>query len=465
MSMSVDGLVSGMDTTALINQLIQAEAGPQTALKTKLSASQTSASAYRTVNTTFAAVRAAAENLLKADNWSATKATSSATSVAISTTSTAASGSLSFTVEKTARAHSVLNRNAGTWTSASSAYGASSITVQDKDGTAKTPAIAITDTNSDGTLSLSEAASAINADTKHGLTAAVVQLSSTEFALQVTSKTTGAASEFKLSGSGTYTVPTQGRDAELKVGESLEAYTVTSPTNTFTGLMPGATITVSKAETASPVTLTVAANPDAVASNVQTLVDAVNSALSTVKTYTSNAKGSTAALKGDYDVSQLSGQLLDAVAFAIGNDGSPAKVGFSLTRDGKITFDRAKFVTALTDTPELAQRMVGGVAAGTGTDGVVGTVDDVVPSGIAGRLLAVAKGASDSTTGSLLKLAEGQDSMAEDIKDRIAAWDLRLASRKELLTRQFSAMETALSSLKNQSSWLAGQINSLPSYS
>jgi flagellar hook-associated protein 2 len=34
-----------------------------------------------------------------------------------------------------------------------------------------------------------------------------------------------------------------------------------------------------------------------------------------------------------------------------------------------------------------------------------------------------------------------------------------------MLTRQFSAMETALSSLKNQSTWLAGQINSLPSYS
>ena len=39
------------------------------------------------------------------------------------------------------------------------------------------------------------------------------------------------------------------------------------------------------------------------------------------------------------------------------------------------------------------------------------------------------------------------------------------AKRKETLTRQFTAMETALSSLKNQSTWLAGQINSLPSSS
>ena len=79
------------------------------------------------------------------------------------------------------------------------------------------------------------------------------------------------------------------------------------------------------------------------------------------------------------------------------------------------------------------------------------------------RLLDVAKSASDSATGSLVKLAEGQESTLKDIQDRIEAWDLRLAKRKETLTRQFTAMETALSSLRNQSTWLAGQINSLPS--
>jgi flagellar hook-associated protein 2 len=467
MSMSVDGLVSGMDTTALIAQLLQAEAGPQAALKTKLSTTQTTASAYRTVNTTLAAVRAAAETLTKAENWTAVKATSSATSVAVSATSSAPTGSLTFTVEKTARAHSVLAKNTGNWTSASSAYGASSITVQDKNGVAKTPTISITDTNADGTLSLSEAAAAINADTKHGLSAAVVKLSDTEYALQVTSKTTGAASEFKLQGAGTSTTPMQGRDAVVKVGEGTDAYTATSATNTFSDLMPGATITVSAVETTTPVTLTVVADPAAVATKVQTLVDAVNSALSTIKTYTNNAKGSTAALKGDYSVTQLSGRVLDAVAFAVGSDGSPAKVGFSLTRDGKITFDKAKFTTALTDDPALAQRMVGGTTAGNaGVDGIAGNTDDVAPvTGIAGRLFEVTKAASDAATGTLLKLAESQDSMGVDIQERIDAWDFRLAKRKEMLTRQFSAMETALSSLKNQSTWLAGQINSLPTSS
>jgi flagellar hook-associated protein 2 len=213
------------------------------------------------------------------------------------------------------------------------------------------------------------------------------------------------------------------------------------------------------------VTVTVAEDRDAVAAKVQSLVDAVNSALSTVKTYTNNSKGSTAALKGDYSVSSLVGELLDAVSFAVGSDGSPAKVGFELTKDGKITFDKAKFLAALEDDPALARRMVGGTAAGPGADGVAGTADDVAASGIAGRLLAVANRASDSATGSLVKLAEGQDTLIEDIQEKIDAWDLRLAKRKETLTRQFTAMETALSSLKNQSTWLAGQINGLPKWS
>jgi flagellar hook-associated protein 2 len=209
----------------------------------------------------------------------------------------------------------------------------------------------------------------------------------------------------------------------------------------------------------------VSSDPNAVAGTVQKLVDAVNAALTTVKTYTNNSKGSTAALKGDYSVNQMAGQLLDAVSFAIGADGSPAKVGFELTKDGKIAFDKNVFVNALNGDPALAQRMVAGTAAGAGPDGVAGNTDDVTASGIAGRLLQVTTRATNSTSGTLVKMAEGQDTLAEDITEKIEAWDLRLAKRKEALTRQFTAMETALSALKNQSTWLAGQINSLPSWS
>jgi flagellar hook-associated protein 2 len=458
MSMSVDGLVSGMDTTSLISQLMQAEAGPQTALKTKLGTTQTNASAYRTVNTTFLAVTAAAEAALKPDLWATTKATSSVPASASATASAGAlTGSLTFTVEKLASSHAVANRNTGTWTASTAAYGASSIQVFDKSGVSK-GTIPI-----GGTQSVADAAAAINASSL-GLSAAVVQISSGEVGLQVTSKTTGADSQFTFTGAGTFSVNTQAQDAQLKIGTTTP-YTVSSATNTFSSVLPGTAVTVSKADSSTPVTVSVVSDPDTVAAKVQSLVDALNATLTTVKTYTSNATGSTAPLRGDYSVTSLAGKLLDAVSGAVGKDGSPAKVGFQLSRDGKITFDKAKFVAALKDTPDLAQRMVAGSAA-SNADGIVGNADDVAPvTGLASRLLAVSKSASDATTGTLVALANGQDSMAKDITDRIAAWDLRLAKRKETLTRQFTAMETALSSLKNQSNWLAGQISSLPTSS
>jgi flagellar hook-associated protein 2 len=214
------------------------------------------------------------------------------------------------------------------------------------------------------------------------------------------------------------------------------------------------------------VTVSVVSDPDSVATKVSALVDAVNAALTTTKSYTSNAPGSTAALKGDYSVTSLAGRLLDAVSRAVGDDGSPAKLGIELTRDGKVTFDKAKFLTALKADQTVAQRMIAGAPADNGPNGVVGGGDDVAAvTGLAGRLLSVAKAASDTTTGTLVAMANGQDSQAKDIQTRIEAWDLRLAKRKETLTRQFTAMETALSSLRNQSTWLAGQINSLPSSS
>jgi flagellar hook-associated protein 2 len=466
MSMSVDGLVSGMDTTSLITQLIQAEAGPQTALKTKLSTTQSTASAFRTVNTTFLAVTAAAEALTTASLTAGRKATSSSGTVTASAEATAVPGaSISFTVTALASTKSVLSTSQ--WTSPTA------------DVSTQEPAWPIEILNADGTsrgsvsiaagATLTDAVAAINA-ANLGVKASTVSIGSGKYRMQLTSATPGAAGEFVVKSAsetpataGSKFVQTSaGQDATIDLGGGV---TATSSTNTFADLLSGVSVTVSKVDPAA-VTLTVANDTGSVTSKVQALVDAVNSALSTVKTYTSNASGSTAALRGDFSVTSLAGKLLDAVSSAVGSDGSPVQVGLQLSKDGKVTFDSAKFSAALQADPALAQRMVGGTVASDGADGVAGTPDDVAAvTGIAGRLLAVSKSASDATTGTLVALANGQDSLAKDITERIASWDLRLAKRKEMLTRQFTAMETALSSLKNQSTWLAGQINSLSSSS
>src|SRR3954453_3872923 len=113
------GLTSGIDYSTMITQLMQIEAQPQTLLKSKLSDVQAKATALRSVNTSFAGLGSAAQNLLKAAAWNPAKATSSNSTVSASATGGALAGSLTFTVSSLAKAHSVASTK--TWTSASDA--------------------------------------------------------------------------------------------------------------------------------------------------------------------------------------------------------------------------------------------------------------------------------------------------------------------------------------------------------
>jgi flagellar hook-associated protein 2 len=198
-------------------------------------------------------------------------------------------------------------------------------------------------------------------------------------------------------------------------------------------------------------TVTVTSDPAAVATAVQSLVTAANNVLSTIGEYSNNTPGSTAVLRGDSSLRGLAGQVIDAVTYAVGGSGSAAGAGIQLSKDGKrIEFSADTFTTKLKADPALAQNLVNG----SGT----------VP-GVAQRLLKVAKDASDSTTGTLATLANGKDREVTDLQKRIDDWDLRLDLRQQTLTRQFTAMESALGTLQNQSSWLSSQLSALPSWS
>ena len=84
----------------------------------------------------------------------------------------------------------------------------------------------------------------------------------------------------------------------------------------------------------------------------------------------------------------------------------PATVGFELSKDGKtVVFTKAKFLDALQNDPALAQRMVSGRDAGTDSSGNARHRRH----GSRRTLLDVAKSATDSATGSLVKLAEGKE--------------------------------------------------------
>lgn len=436
---SVSGLVSGLDTASIISQLMQIESQSQTRIKSQLAIAQTNLKSLQDLNSKLAALATSAGNLAKTTSWNPVTVTSSSTLVTATASSSAVIGPLQVTVGQTALAHQLSFTNTALLTDTVTT-GSTVVHLDYLDGTSKD-----IDT---GDRTLQGLVNALNTSGT-GVRASTVRLDNGTYRLQVTSATTGAASDFTLTnldGSailGGATV-TAGRDAAITIG----ADTLHSTTNTFANVANGLTITLAPSVAAGTVVdLNVQQDTAGMAASVKGIVDSINDALGKIDSltaYDSTTKTS-GPLAGDSSVQALRNALLNTVYPTDGT--SLADVGIQLDRYGKLTFDETKFKDAYAADP-----------AGVAAKFTSGTV-----AGFAARVQQAATNASDPFTGTVTSSINGRNTEISRMQDSIAEWDTRLALRQESLQRQFTALETALSQMNSQSSWLAGQLSSLPS--
>lgn len=454
-SMGIDGMISGLNTTDLINQLMQAEAIPQTLLKTKQTNTTTLVTALQALNTKVSSLADAATTATKPTSWQAYKATASASSVTATTTATALPSELSFRVDALASNQVSLLEVADP--TAVFPGSPPTFTIKQKDGTATTL------TPASGKIE--DVVKAINDSSTAGVKAVAVKVDGA-YRLQLSGTGTGANEAFDVYAVAAADITDAtpkvalgnlktASDAQVTLWPQNDALkkTVSSTSNTFSNVLDGVSFTVSalpKADDA-PVTLTVARDDAAVKKLASGLVGALGVVFAEIGSRTStttktDADGRTVVsgglFSGDSAVRALNQQLQTAASYPV--DGtSPSEVGIVIGRDGTFTFDDAKFTAALAADPAKVQKVV---------------------SGLAERVADVAKKTSDKTDGSLTRKVEGQQGVVKDLGDQIASWDLRLASRRAGLQKTYSALEVSLSGLKSQSSWLASQLASLPSY-
>lgn len=452
-SVGIDGLVSGLNTTDLINQLMSVEAGPQTLLKAKQSQTQSLISALQGLNAKVASLATAATNASTPTSWGALKATSSATSVNATATTAATATQISFTVDKLAQRQVSLT---GVFADVSGLTGgASALTITTAAGSTQIDTSQIT--------TAAGLASAITASSA-GVSAVAVAVSG-GYRLQLSAKQTGQANSFQLYAgtsadvaAGTATssplvTTSAAQDAQLTLWPGTSAaQTTTSSSNTFTNVLTGVSITASAVET-SPVTLTLAPDNDALAGLASTLVDQLNSVFgqitaSTASTTSTDSTTNTTVVKPgvlgmESSVSSLQQQLLSAASMPV-NGLSPSGFGISADQYGTYKFDRAAFDSAMASDPQKVQAVISGLAA---------------------RVATVATNASDSHTGSLTQEVTSQQGVVKDLGDQIADWDTRLELRRETLQATYSQLEVTLSNLKSQSTWLSGQLAGLSSSS
>jgi flagellar hook-associated protein 2 len=441
----IDGLVSGMDTTTIINQLIEASRAPVNRLTSRQSQATSAASALSTLRTLVTSVRTAADALDGALDWRAAAATSSDTAIATATaSSTATAGSLTFTVDRLAAAHTLITDGAAR---ASDEAWATGDIVIEADGEQHT--IAVTPNDSSGVLDLDSVVRAIN-DAGVGVRAQAVQVAPGAFRLQLVAEETGADSEFTVvSGlDAGLDVVQQGQDARIVfAGGTVDAV---SFTNTFDDLLPGLDVTVRKVS-ADAVTVQVKRDPEALATKVQALVTAVNNALANVKSATAYDPTTKRAsvLTGDASARRVSQELLRGLMDGVSASplGSPGLAGVTLKKDGTISFDRAKFLAAYEDDPAAVEALF--------------TNDDDGSPGVAQRLLAAADAAIVTGTGYLRTAEQSRRDRATELGKQITTIEERLDREALALRKRFSGMEAALGTLQSQGTWLAGQISSM----
>lgn len=462
---SISGLISNINTSALVQQMMQINQIPQQLLINQQTAAKTALKAYQNINSRFQALQTAARALSDPGMMNATTATSSEATVVAATTTGAQAGSMTFQVKNPAQAATSIST--ARWGATTDALGLTTpIAIYDTNGN-QVGSVAVTGqggnppTLGDAVTALNSATYQANGQTYH-LSAATVQVAPGQYALQVSAGTSGKDANFTLGAAGQFSQVTAGVDATLQVGSGAGAYTVTSSTNTFTGLMPGVNVSVSQATPLNQnVTVTVGTDVDGLTKKMQALVDATNAAYNEIRTDTDTSGAATtsggsstvtAPLPNDFPMQDLAQKLLhtigDVITTASGSNGTAAELGISTDRDGTITFDQNAFKVALQTDPARVTALVQGTAGSTGNPG------------LAMKLATSAAAATDPAIGSITTMITSENSQISDLGDSIDAWNLRLADMQANLTNQFNAMETLLGQLQSQQQWMTAMFAS-----
>lgn len=450
--LAIDGLVSGLDTTALINSLMRLEAIPQNLLKKRVDSSQDMISALQGLNTKIASLAALAKTTAAPGSLDLYQATSSSPTVTASVSSGAQSGSLDLVVGQLSQSQVSVSAAMTVW-----ADDPPILTIKGSDG-AQTEVTA-------ASTSLDDVVSAINASAS-GVKAVKVSAGGGEYRLQFSAEETGAVGSFEVfrgtsaavtGGTATNLLTEPGAaairvatDAELTLWAGTAAErTITSSTNTFEDLLPGVAVTVSAVST-DPVTLTVGRDTKAVSKVAEDFVGALNGVfalISTKSTVTNSADAagnpvvSAGIFTSDSTVRGVGQRILAAASMPV--DGrSPSEIGISITKTGALEFDAEKFAAAFAEDPARVT---------------------AVMTELATRVEAAATRASEKYDGELSLKITGQESLVKSMNTQVEEWNGRLEARRATLERTYSALEVQLSSLNSQMAWLSSQIGSLPS--
>jgi flagellar hook-associated protein 2 len=484
------GTGSGLDLNTLLSNLMTSEKTPLVALQKTEASYQAKISSFGSVQSALSALQLAASSMVPTLSSTAStkfgipQATVADSTVAYATADpAAAASSYSLDVTSLAKAQRLVTPTYGAGSSASTVIGTGTLTIDF--GTLSTTTLAndtytpdaarsktITIDSTNNTLGgLRDAINASGAD----VTASIV-LGTAGAQMVLTGKQTGLSSIMKMTttgwtppplpatpaqvsglsydprgvttGSGTVSETAVGGQVAANAAYKINGIDGSGTSNTVTGMIENVTLNLTKV-TSSPTTITVSKDTTtSLTSSLTSFVKAYNDATTTMATLGAYnlATKVAGALQGNSTLRNAQSQVRNQFFNITLGGSSPyqrlSNIGVSLNQDGTLSLDTNKLKSAInTDFTSVA-----GLVAAVGT-GFKTTTTSLI-----------------STTGSIPSAVSSINNLVTDNRLSQTKMSTRLTAIEARYRAQFTALDTAVASMKTTSTYLTQQLANLPGF-
>jgi len=469
MSISVGGLMSGLDTNGIIDQMLAVQQQPILSLQKKEAEYQVQLSTYGSFKSVLNSLKTSLNALDSADDLTRFTARSGDTSLfTVSADETAAAGNYDITVSQMADVHK-LTSTAFTETEA---VGEGTIHLSLGAADAVDIAVSATDT-------IQDVADAIN-DADAGIKAAVI-FDGTDYYLTLTGEETGADQVINLTvteegtdpadpvntdttglsqlvydeGGTTHMTNTQSAaDAIITVDGVAD---IQRSTNVIDDVIEGVTLTLESAPGApdNASTLSITRNTGTASQAIQSFVTKFNSVLDFIATQQNYnaATGEAGLLMGDATTNTIRNNLKSLATGSISNGGAIdnlTDLGISFNEDGRLELDSDQLNEALNNNFEDVIQFF--------------SQDDEDAPGFAVKALDFLDTVLEDSTGTLAARTKGIQTTIGNLQDQVETMEMRNTAWEERTRAQFNSLELLLAQYQSTGDYLTQQITGLQNF-
>lgn len=442
MVIQLTGLGS-FDSSGVVTQLVAIAHQPIDALNTRQTQLNSAVSTLGTFSSRLATLKANTNTLLDTTSYSSITASSTDTSVAVSSTGAAQVGSYSVQVTGLASAQKL---RSDTQTDSATALGMTgTLSIQVGTGTSVPIDVAATDTLADIATKLSSSGARISAS---------VLFDGSTYRLSVQGLDTGAANAFTITQSGFdlgLEKPVNKYQSAADASLVVDGVNITRPTNQITGVIPGVTLAVTKIGVTS--TVNVGSDTTTLKSKINGFVSAFNDIVNASHTATGygSAKASNPILAGDSSIRRVVDLLARTVSSAVpGTSGAYttlASIGIHLTTAGTLTFDSTKLDAGILADPGGVRKLFV-TDASLGATGVMKTLGTAIDSFTTGAGAPI-----QSRIDALTASSKGIDDLVAQKQLRVDAYEAQLKKQftnLDVMMSKFNSMSSAIGSIGSQ---------------